>query len=592
MVCKKCGADIQEGTKFCMMCGEKIDSQNVCADCGAIFDAKARFCPMCGKPVSTGTAPAAFVPALSSDLDEFLELGLECEILHDSVYTLYRSKYSEAAEKYYPELPKAPADYLEALYRDKKQTALELYTVFNNNTGKRVFIKWQNWQLCPPIVLNNRYLLLEDFLLIGGKAFFNCSFSVYNLETRKTILSDVSFSTFGDNLYSILNSYVVCSKCNYREKQGDFFSKPNVVLSFSSIADRTFNDRKELDEYNKKPENTVTFFSANGKISRSDSKITYWVWENDLMRLNDYIYKDGHITTATYTFLDSFGNERFTLPDRGWIPTICNDDYSYGPLLIKLVDTSGDYIIYSIDANYNIKRVMDFDGVYDNTVMRYEENKSYTFIAPVNILDDEGRNDHAVLYLLDSNMKVIKKLGIEYDRYRNHDTGIEYVKFDYYKGIPLFLFYDIKAINNRTFCVMDMRNGNIISGINLYDDSIVFDEYQSSSLENYVTHTDEGKIVLNVLFEKTIDGKTAYSIINSKQVVVPFTTARICRSDECSEFREKCKLPAESFVTISYKESSTWGLVPYYGLYDKKGNLLIQEGTPEDTFIKLVNELK
>ena len=185
MVCKQCGADIQEGTKFCMMCGEKIDSQNVCADCGATFDAKARFCPMCGKPVSTGTAPAAFVPALSSDLDEFLELGLECEILHDSVYTLYRSKYSEAAEKYYPELPKAPADYLEALYRDEKQTALKLYTVFDNNTGKRVFIKWQNWQLCPPIVLNNRYLLLEDFLLIGGKAFFNCfRFIIWKQEKR------------------------------------------------------------------------------------------------------------------------------------------------------------------------------------------------------------------------------------------------------------------------------------------------------------------------------------------------------------------------------------------------------------------------
>ncbi len=45
--CPECGHELQEGSKFCMNCGAKIEEIK-CKNCGAKLDAGAKFCPECG----------------------------------------------------------------------------------------------------------------------------------------------------------------------------------------------------------------------------------------------------------------------------------------------------------------------------------------------------------------------------------------------------------------------------------------------------------------------------------------------------------------------------------------------------------------
>lgn len=55
MFCRKCGAELEDGTKICPNCGEKqVDDTRetvFCRHCGAVIDADCIICPKCGKQV-------------------------------------------------------------------------------------------------------------------------------------------------------------------------------------------------------------------------------------------------------------------------------------------------------------------------------------------------------------------------------------------------------------------------------------------------------------------------------------------------------------------------------------------------------------
>ena len=48
MYCEKCGTLNEEGSKFCMNCGAKIEEAK-CKKCGAKLAPNAKFCPECGE---------------------------------------------------------------------------------------------------------------------------------------------------------------------------------------------------------------------------------------------------------------------------------------------------------------------------------------------------------------------------------------------------------------------------------------------------------------------------------------------------------------------------------------------------------------
>ncbi len=50
--CPKCNSPIPRDSKFCEICGERIEQSAGCSKCGAPLQADAKFCEICGTPVS------------------------------------------------------------------------------------------------------------------------------------------------------------------------------------------------------------------------------------------------------------------------------------------------------------------------------------------------------------------------------------------------------------------------------------------------------------------------------------------------------------------------------------------------------------
>ncbi|WP_062106391.1 zinc ribbon domain-containing protein [Bacillus niameyensis] len=46
--CRKCHAQIPTGSKFCLECGEKVNTSLFCGNCGETLPPNAKFCPSCG----------------------------------------------------------------------------------------------------------------------------------------------------------------------------------------------------------------------------------------------------------------------------------------------------------------------------------------------------------------------------------------------------------------------------------------------------------------------------------------------------------------------------------------------------------------
>lgn len=56
--CSNCGAELDEGAKFCMECGTPVPQVKKCIQCGMELPLKARFCFGCGAPQAGGVAGA------------------------------------------------------------------------------------------------------------------------------------------------------------------------------------------------------------------------------------------------------------------------------------------------------------------------------------------------------------------------------------------------------------------------------------------------------------------------------------------------------------------------------------------------------
>ena len=54
MICNNCGAEIEEGMKFCGECGEAVPQVKFCVSCGAEIAIRMKFCPECGANQNTG----------------------------------------------------------------------------------------------------------------------------------------------------------------------------------------------------------------------------------------------------------------------------------------------------------------------------------------------------------------------------------------------------------------------------------------------------------------------------------------------------------------------------------------------------------
>ncbi|MDY6059327.1 MAG: zinc-ribbon domain-containing protein, partial [Candidatus Fimenecus sp.] len=73
--CAKCGADIPQGSKFCLQCGEKVAAGSndavVCPECGKTV-AKGKYCLECGHKFVTTC------PNCGKEIPEGAKFCLEC----------------------------------------------------------------------------------------------------------------------------------------------------------------------------------------------------------------------------------------------------------------------------------------------------------------------------------------------------------------------------------------------------------------------------------------------------------------------------------------------------------------------------------
>ena len=59
MICKFCGATIEENSKFCMECGAAVPQVKKCIQCGIELPLNVKFCPECGANQAGAVAGAS-----------------------------------------------------------------------------------------------------------------------------------------------------------------------------------------------------------------------------------------------------------------------------------------------------------------------------------------------------------------------------------------------------------------------------------------------------------------------------------------------------------------------------------------------------
>ena len=52
IACSKCNAQIPNGSKFCLQCGEKVNQAQFCVSCGDPLTPNAKFCSKCGTSIT------------------------------------------------------------------------------------------------------------------------------------------------------------------------------------------------------------------------------------------------------------------------------------------------------------------------------------------------------------------------------------------------------------------------------------------------------------------------------------------------------------------------------------------------------------
>lgn len=50
-VCPKCKTAVPAGSKFCLSCGEKMNTASFCPECGRQIPSASKFCPECGHKI-------------------------------------------------------------------------------------------------------------------------------------------------------------------------------------------------------------------------------------------------------------------------------------------------------------------------------------------------------------------------------------------------------------------------------------------------------------------------------------------------------------------------------------------------------------
>ncbi len=78
MQCSNCGAQIDENSKFCIECGNKIDQEVECPECSAKFPPNTKFCTNCGTKIGETIPEEVKCPKCSKTLPANTKFCTDC----------------------------------------------------------------------------------------------------------------------------------------------------------------------------------------------------------------------------------------------------------------------------------------------------------------------------------------------------------------------------------------------------------------------------------------------------------------------------------------------------------------------------------
>lgn len=93
MICKSCGKEIDDGSKFCPECGTKVILKKICPNCGTEVDFKQKFCSECGCSLSTDVKESSKVENEESEEEDEIDYS---ELSIDELEILGKKNDSEA----------------------------------------------------------------------------------------------------------------------------------------------------------------------------------------------------------------------------------------------------------------------------------------------------------------------------------------------------------------------------------------------------------------------------------------------------------------------------------------------------------------
>lgn len=102
MNCKKCNAVLEDGARFCSVCGERVDNKTACKSCGTQYEGK--FCPNCGTAADSVPEAATVVESVP----EVAAVERVPEVAATVVESAPEAVAAPVADVYAPEAVAAP----------------------------------------------------------------------------------------------------------------------------------------------------------------------------------------------------------------------------------------------------------------------------------------------------------------------------------------------------------------------------------------------------------------------------------------------------------------------------------------------------
>ena len=167
LACNNCGADLQDGARFCVECGTPVLQVKKCVQCGMELPLKAKFCSACG--ISQEVSSIHAVQSRSKVI-------VDCNGLGDALNVSEALRYVDDG---------ATIIVRSGIYKDSFVIEKEV-AIYGENTGMGLPVIWNDTEEKHYIMQVNANAKISGLILQGAKAPFTVDFEYPKRPENKT----------------------------------------------------------------------------------------------------------------------------------------------------------------------------------------------------------------------------------------------------------------------------------------------------------------------------------------------------------------------------------------------------------------------